>query len=94
MYLGQNGGQAQKSALYELWIGANDLKDAVESVATDSSFASAAGIVQQAVGTTADNIQASWNAGARRFPVVDMPDLTITPYIIDLGIAAQCAAGP
>ena len=53
----------------------------------------AIGIIQQAVGTTAGNIQALWNAGARRFLVVDMPDLAITPYIIGLGPVAQYAAG-
>ncbi len=93
MFLGQAGGQAPESALYVLWIGANDLKDALESLATDPSFASAAGIIEQAVGTTAGNIQALWSAGARRFLVVDMPDLAITPYIIGLGPVAQYAAG-
>jgi phospholipase/lecithinase/hemolysin len=92
-FLGQTGGQAQEGALYVLWIGANDLKDALESLATDPTFASAVGIVHQAVGTTAGNIQALWNAGARRFLVVDMPDLAITPYLIDLGPVAQYAAG-
>ena len=56
-------------------------------------FATATGIIQQAVGTTAGNMQALWNAGARRFLLVDMPDLAITPYIIGLGPVAQYAAG-
>lgn len=93
MFLGQTGGRAPEDALYVLWIGANDLKDALESLASDPTSATAIGIIQQAVYSTAGHMQALWNAGARRFLLVDIPDLAITPYIIGLGPIAQYVAG-
>ena len=92
MFLGQTGGQAPESALYVLWIGADDLKDALESLPDDPTSATARGIIEEAIGATAGNIQALWHAGARRFLVVDMPDFAITPYVISLGSDAQDAA--
>ena len=93
LFLSGTGNRAPEDALYVIWIGGNDLKDALESLPADTSFATATGIIAQAVGTTAGNIQALWKAGARRFLLVDMPDLAITPYIIGLGPFAQRAAG-
>jgi phospholipase/lecithinase/hemolysin len=93
LFLSRTGNRAPEDALYVIWIGGNDLKDALESLPVDPTFATATGIIQQAVGTTAGNIQALWNAGARRFLLVDMPNLAITPYIIGLGPVAQYAAG-
>ncbi len=93
LYLSRTGNHASSNALYVVWIGANDLKDALGSLTVDPSFATAVGIIQQAVGTTAANVQALWAAGARRFLIVDMPDLGVTPYIIGLGPVAQYVAG-
>jgi phospholipase/lecithinase/hemolysin len=93
LFLGETGGRAPDDALYVVWIGANDLKDALESLAADPTAASAVGIIGQAVYTTAGNVQALWNAGARRFLVVDMPDLALTPYVIGLGPVVQAVAG-
>lgn len=93
LYLSRTGNHASSNALYVVWIGANDLKDALGSLAVDPSFATAVGIIQQALGTTAANVQALWAAGARRFLILDMPDLGVTPYIIGLGPLAQYVAG-
>ena len=93
LFLSRTRNHAPSDALYVIWIGANDLKDALGSLAVDPSFATAAGILQQAVGTTAANIQALWAAGARRFLIVDMPNLGLAPYIIGLGPMAQYVAG-
>ena len=92
LFLGQTGNRAQPEALYVIWIGANDLKDALESLAVDATFATAGGIIQQAVGATAGNLQALWAAGARHFLLVDMPDLGYTPYVAGLGPVALYAA--
>jgi phospholipase/lecithinase/hemolysin len=92
LFLDQSGNRAPADALYVIWIGANDLKDALESLAVDPSFATAGGILQQAVGTTAGNMQALWAAGARHFLLVSMPDLGYTPYVASLGPVAQYAA--
>jgi phospholipase/lecithinase/hemolysin len=93
LYLAQTGNHASGEALYVIWIGANDLKDALESLGVDPSFVTAAGIIHQAVGMTAANVQALWAAGARHFLIADMPDLGITPYLIGLGPMAQYVAG-
>ena len=93
LFLSRTGNRAPEDALYVIWIGGNDLKDALQSLPADPTFATAIGIIAQAVGTTAGNIQALWNAGARRFLLVDLPNLAITPYIIGLGQEAQYAAG-
>jgi phospholipase/lecithinase/hemolysin len=93
MFLGETGGRATEDALYVIWIGGNDLKDALESLASDPTSATAVGIIQQATSSTAGNMQALWNAGARRFLLVDMPDLAITPFVRALGPAAQYVAG-
>ena len=92
LFLGQTGNRAQPEALYVIWIGANDLKDALESLAVDATFATAGAIIQQAVGATAGNLQALWAAGARHFLLVDMPDLGYTPYVAGLGPVALYAA--
>lgn len=92
LFFGQSGNRAPGDAVYVIWIGANDLKDALESLAVDPSFATAGGIVQQAVGATAGNMQALWAAGARHFLLVNMPDLGYTPYVAGLGPVAQYAA--
>ncbi len=91
IFLGQTGNQAPEDALYVIWIGSNDLKDALESLFIDPTFATATGIIQQAIGTTAGNIQALWIAGARRFLLVGMVNPGITPYVIGLGPIAQYA---
>jgi len=92
LFLGQTGNRAQPEALYVIWIGANDLKDALESLAVDATFATAGAIIQQAVDATAGNLQALWAAGARHFLLVDMPDLGYTPYVAGLGPVALYAA--
>jgi phospholipase/lecithinase/hemolysin len=92
LFFDQSGNRAPGDAVYVIWIGANDLKDALESLAVDPSFATAGGIMQQAVGATAGNMQALWAAGARHFLLVNMPDLGYTPYVAGLGPMAQYAA--
>jgi outer membrane lipase/esterase len=93
LFLSRNGNRAPPDALYVIWIGANDLKDALESLAVDPTFAAAGGIIQQAVGSTAGNLQSLWAAGARHFLLLDVPDIGFTPYVASFGPTVRYAAG-
>jgi outer membrane lipase/esterase len=86
------GGQAPAGATYAVWMGANDLNDALGALFIDPSGATSAGIIQSAVAAVAGNIQALWLAGARDFLVPNLPDLAITPAVRALGPQAQGAA--
>ncbi|MFA7007908.1 MAG: SGNH/GDSL hydrolase family protein [Elusimicrobiales bacterium] len=51
-------------------------------------------IVGETVKAVAGNIQALYQAGARRFLVPSVPNLALTPAVIMAGPAAQAGAGP
>lgn len=67
--------------LYVLFIGGNDITDAVRALATDPSGATSVGIVVEALTSIAGAIQTLYNhaAGAREFLVFNAPDLGLTP---------------
>ena len=91
-FLSDFGGRASADSVYVIWIGANDLSDALNAVATDPTGATSIGIIQQAIGAVAGNIQALWAAGARTLLIPNLPDLAITPAVRALGPNAQAAA--
>ena len=78
--------------MYVIWIGANDLSDALNALATDPTGATSIGIIQQAIAAVAGNIQALWAAGARTLLIPNLPDLAITPAVRARGPNAQAAA--
>jgi phospholipase/lecithinase/hemolysin len=92
LFLNDFGGQAPAHATYVIWIGANDLDDAISALQTDPSGATSIGIIQTALGTIAANIQALWAAGARSFLIPNEPDLGLTPALQLAGPAAVGAA--
>ncbi len=92
LFLSDFGGQAPARATYVIWIGANDLDDAIGALQTDPSGATSIGIIQTALGTIAANIQALWAAGARSFLIPNEPDLGLTPAVRSAGPAAVGAA--
>src|SRR5271169_1019438 len=92
LFLSDFGGQAPARATYVIWIGANDLDDALGALQTDPSGATSIGIIQTALGTIAANIQALWAAGARSFLIPNVPDLGLTPALQSAGPAAVGAA--
>ena len=83
-------GHAPSKALYVIWIGANDLDDALMTGLTDP--AAAAVIIEAAVTTVAANIQALWAAGAREFIVLNIPDPALAPFVHALDPSVQAAA--
>jgi len=85
-------GQAPANRTYVIWIGANDLFDALEALQMDPTGTASMGIIQQALGATAENVQMLWAAGAREFLVLNLADPALTPYVRSLGPLAQGAS--
>src|SRR5215831_8143571 len=85
-------GQAPANRTYVIWIGANDLFDALEALQLDPTGATSMGIIQQAIGATAESVQMLWAAGAREFLVLNLADPALTPYVRSLGPVAQGAS--
>lgn len=86
-YLKDFAGQpAQSTDLFVIWIGANDVDDALNALSTDPSGATSAGIIQAAVTAVLTNVQTLYfGAGARMFLIVNVPDFAKTPYVRFLG---------
>jgi len=91
-FLTDFGGNAPADRTYVIWIGANDLFDALEALQLDPSGAASLGIIQQAIGATAQSVQMLWAAGAREFLVLNLADPALTPYVRSLGPVAQGAS--
>ena len=91
-FLADFGGHAPANRTYVIWIGANDLFDALEALQGDPSGATSIVIIQQAMGAMAESVQTLWAAGARDFLILNLPDPALTPYVRTLGPAAQGAA--
>src|SRR5262245_37322543 len=91
-FLADAGGHAPAGATYALWIGSNDLNDALNALLVDPSGATSFGIIGDAIASEAGAIQMLWIAGARDFLVLNLPDLALTPAVRALGPQAQFAA--
>ena len=91
-FMSDFGGHASADNVYALWIGANDLSDALSALATDATGATSIGIIQEAIGAVAGNVQTLWAAGARTLLIPNLPDLAITPAVRALGPEAQAVA--
>jgi len=64
-------------ALYIVFAGGNDLRDALNALASDPSGAASAAIVGGALSAIRDNLSALYAAGAREFLVANAPDLSL-----------------
>ncbi len=94
LFLSDFGGHAPSDSLYIVWIGANDLDDALNALARDPvQGATTAGlIIHEAITTVAQNIGVLYAFGARTFLMPNLPNLAITPAVRALGPDAQAAA--
>ncbi len=95
MYVGNHA--ADSDSLYVVWFGANDVRDALESLAVDPSGATSAAILQAAINSIATNAVTLWSAGARTLLLPNVPNLALTPAIAAQpapvrGAAAQLSA--
>ena len=86
------GGQAPPGALYVVFVGGDDLRDALEALAQDPTGATSAGILGAALSAIRSNLLTLQAAGARRFLVPNGPDISLTPAVRLLGPVARGAA--
>jgi outer membrane lipase/esterase len=79
-FLGDFNSSAPEDALYVLFIGGNDVADAVRVLPCDpTGLTSVVEIVGGALTSMADNIISLYFAGAREFLVINSPDVGLTP---------------
>ena len=88
LFLNDARGAAPARATYVIWIGSNDVDDALSALQSDPTGATSMTIVTDALNAVAGNIQALWAAGARSFLVPNMPDFGLTPALQFLGPTA------
>lgn len=81
-----DGKRGSGDDLFVIWIGANDMGDAL----LDPQNAGT--ILTQALTATLTNIQVLYAHGARNFLIVNLPDLAVTPFVRSLGPVAQAGA--
>lgn len=92
-FVADNAGGSLTDDLVVVWIGANDVRDALGVLAANpSDWATAGAILNAAVEATAANVALLHRAGARRFLIPNVPDLAITPAVRSLGEPAMTAA--
>jgi phospholipase/lecithinase/hemolysin len=81
---GSSHASADAGALYVLWIGANDLSDAIPQAAAGNPTAINDAITTATLGIGAA-IQDLSSRGARHFLIPNMPDLSLTPQVRSYG---------
>lgn len=83
---------APPEMLYVLWIGSNDLRDALAALEDDPTTNTTVDIITAAVQAAADGIQRLWVAGAESFLVLNLPNVAITPAINTQDAAVRAVA--
>lgn len=75
------GGQAPPDRVYVVFIGGNDVRDALVALGADPTGATSQAILEDAVTAIANNIVALAGAGARQFLVLNAPNIGHTPAV-------------
>jgi phospholipase/lecithinase/hemolysin len=83
---------AKAEALYVVHVGGNDLRDALEALASDPTGATSVAVINGALRSIAANIVTLTSAGAREFLVVNAPNIALAPAIRLQGPQVQAAA--
>jgi len=91
-FLADFAGSAPPAHLYAMWIGANDLDDALTALQTDPTGATSVAIIQAAVASEAASLQALYAAGARTFLIPSAVNLAFSPFLRSLGPTVQFLA--
>lgn len=92
LYLSHGGGQADADALHVLFLGGNDLRDALVALQADPSGAASAAILGEALASLSDAVVALASAGARDFLIANAPDIGQIPAVRLQGPLAQAGA--
>jgi outer membrane lipase/esterase len=87
-FLGNTGGAAPADALYIVWFGGNDIRDALVAAASDPTLATSQEIITAAVTAEAEGISQLYAAGARKFLVLNAPNIALAPAVTSQGPAA------
>jgi len=85
-------GHGPTDALYVVFVGGNDLRDALSALAVDPSGATSVAIVQAALFAIRDNLLTLYAADGRSFLLANAPDISLTPAVRLLDPVAQGAA--
>ncbi len=91
-FLDDASGAAPPDALYTIWLGSNDVRDALEAAFADPTLATSFLILDAAVAAEADGISQLYDAGARHFLVLNVPNVALAPIVADGGPAAAAIA--
>jgi len=96
LFLDNYRGHACPRPTYVLWIGAEDVRDALTALTTAASplqgQAAANAIIVAAITAIADNVVALTASGARNFLILNAPDISNSPVVKSLGPTATQAA--
>jgi outer membrane lipase/esterase len=89
-FLADVNSNAPVNALYMIFIGSNDIFDAVYALSIDPTGTTSNTVIQQAIMSIAAEIGNLASAGATHFVVINAPDLGLTPAvkIVDASISA------
>ena len=92
-FLEDTMGAMPPDTLYTVWIGSNDVADALGAyLAQDSATGEA--IITAAVSNTALQLVRLYQGGARHFLILNMPDFALTPRVRGLAVAFCAASRP
>jgi outer membrane lipase/esterase len=80
-FLADVNNNAPDDALYVIFIGSNDIFDAVFALTLDPTGNTSALVISKAVASVADQIRRLSDAGARNIVVLNSPDLGATPAV-------------
>ena len=85
LFFADFGGQAPPNARFVIWSGSNDVRDALFALQVDPSGATTGAILESAIISIQNNIVALYGTGARKFLVLNVPNIGITPAVRALG---------
>ncbi len=88
-FLADNGGVADSDALYAVWFGGNDVRDALVAALSGGSPAV---VIEEAVTNYATNMLTLILSGAADFVVLNAPNVGVAPAVTELGEAASIGA--
>jgi phospholipase/lecithinase/hemolysin len=92
LFLKDFHGQAPSDATYVVFIGGDDVRDALDAFNTDPSGATSFGIVGDALAAIGTALKTLYAAGARHFVVLNLPDVALAPAVRLSGPTAQFLA--
>lgn len=92
LFLDDRGGFVSGRSLLVLFIGANDVRDAILAAQSDPSGATSQAIIRQAITAMRDNLLALSASGASQFLILNVPNLARLPAVRQQGSVAQTAA--